>query len=360
MKKIILFLCLATTVFMVITGCDTEKDVNTDNIEENMPLEDISFPTTYQYTDGNVVFDCEVIAPDSVELFKTTATKIKFDREKLKEKFIGDMKVVSHEEYGTYEEGVLDVYNTDSSCVSLTDSSVTWLQGDAIEGVLNSLHLDDNAYNGDLFLDNNGLSFLSVQEIQNKFSSDISSVGMDNSIMDYHLYICDMETLKNEYIPDEVKANNSDKILQEGYYFAARQQLQGIPVFVLGGGILYKEDDDNVPISAYYTKDGLVYFFASDLYEFYESEEQYSLLTFEEIAECISNYYNKLISNNSNYQVIKAKLYNYVTPNREDYEVTPVWIIKILVDDESGESEKRIIQQEFNAINGEVFNRDQT
>jgi len=369
-KKIIKMISLLTVMTLAFVGCgtvsrvedtlSTSREESTENTTKTAEIEK-GFPSYYQNTDGRVIFDCEVIAPDDIKVYKTTAKKKEFSDDIL-EKFKGEY-LQGIEFIKEYEEA--DYYHAswETGNIGLTNISFLYMTTDFI-GLGQSLRLFEyqgNISNGKKFLTGDELSFASIEDTNKKLEQNLNYVGVAFADVDYHLYTCEHSTLTQEFVPDETpegKEKTEDIIYpMEGYYYSARQKLQGLPVFTKTADIMFFEDDENVQITAFFTENGLAYFSARDLYSFQETDERIDLLPFEQITENLSDYFNKLLSQKE-YRVIRAKLYNYVLKAEKDYQVTPVWIFQIEEDDDLTETGKYVWQMEMNAVNGEVFVRD--
>lgn len=347
-----------------ITQSDNFSSVLSEQQSESCSNETLSetsisntkkFPNHYELHDGNVTFDCKVIAPETVALYKTTAIPLTVDENAVLDFFGGFDMNADYKEYETWDNGVLKQYKKDQRSLSITDTSCLYFDYDLSYG--NSLRINDEYMdnrNGDLYLSGKELNFSSIPDAQNDLYNMLTLFVPELDDIEYTVYTCDMQILQEEYLAvlDEM---GTDEPTSAGYYVAARQELQGIPVFVLTGGVLYFDSDDNTPISMYLTEDGIGEFNISDLYQFEESDELLKLLPFDDIAGQIMGYYNRLITEDS-YEVYQARLYNYVLPNEQgNYEVTPVWIFKLRQNAPDGSYQ--FLQKELNAVTGEEFRR---
>lgn len=368
MKKTIICIISFLILFMV-GGCkkngevphiidnDTEREYS---IDENLIFD---FPDQYNVVDGRVTFDCKVIAPDVSQVKEYTAMKKELDREYLNNIIESKIVIDTYEEYETYDGDVSQHIDSGDISITITRDSLLYNNSRCTTGLdeafkINELDVNSNI---DKFLTDKELNFASRDDVKEMLYGDLGFIGLNDNDLDIHLYVCDIETLESEYSIDEeyyefIGQDPDDNELFEGYYLCARQTLDNVPVFTQIAGVMYQDIEGNSPITAYYTADGVQYFDAGDLYDFEETGNVQKLLTFEEVAQILSDHYNYYITNDM-YLVYSAKLYNYVKKERDNtYSVTPVWIFKTYVTDVNGMVSQK--QFEINAVTGEVFERD--
>lgn len=357
LRKILMFICISGT--LLLTGCGTrENDVN--NADSQNTQETVNFPEYYEGTDGIVTFDCEVLAPSDIKLNVCTARQKELNEEEIANDYMADKVVVSEENYAP---GYFDYYLNDSSNISYSEGHV-YINSADLDYVFDAfkLHSDGESNNSILFMSGKEFAFSSAADAEEECRQYLKDItGLEE--FTFHTYSLDHQTLNEElYINEDVaefKGIDVDAIVfteeQDGYFFAVRQYLQGLPVFARGaGGLMTGESDANVAISAYYNAKGLRYFDITEdmLYDFEIGDEELKLLEFDEVAAKVSDYYNNLLTDNS-FVVNRATLYNYV---HGENLVTPVWIFQVCEDMPDGM--KNYFHLDINAVTGEVLTRN--
>ena len=362
-------ICIMAFLFLfMISGCEKKGEVieknNNDTEQEYLTNENmvLEFPKEYKAVDGRVTFDCKVTAPDIGEVKEFTAIKKEIDSEQLYNNIENKIVIDSYEEYESYSGDILRSIDSGDICISLAKDLLFYNNTKYTAGLYGAFKIDELDINSniDKFLTDKELAFASREEAEKMLYADLDYMGLKNNSLDIHLYVCDMETLENEYsIYEESNelagGNPEDKKIYEGYYLCARQLLDGVPVFTKIARVMYQDVEANSQIKAFYTGEGLQFLDVNELYDFKETGNVHKLLAFEDIAQSLSEHYNYYITDD-NYLVYSAKLYNYVKSDNETYSVTPVWIFKTYVTDVNGMVSQR--QFEINAVTGEVFERD--
>lgn len=345
-----------------------EEKTENQNTEDTTSASEIYFPETYNKQDGVVTFDCELIVPEEVPVTgkRYIAKKLQIDTDTAESIYLDDNDILEHESYETIYDYTNEYYRLNNDTTfSITPYSL-WYSNFTVTAALDygfEFDEDERYYNKELYDKDDNLDFETQEEAAESLQTDLKNIGVDDVDINYNIYVCDKDTLDSEYHriieaenpPDD---DGSDGIY-EGYYFTCRQEIGGLPVFAKGGDVLYQDIESNSPVQAYYTADGLQMLEVGDLFEFKECSDEYSLCSFDVVAQTISDHFNYMITDNT-YNVIYAKLYNYVlltdgTEDEYNYTVTPVWIVKVQeIDPQNNEN---TIQYEYNAITGEVFNR---
>ena len=133
----------------------------------------------------------------------------------------------------------------------------------------------------------------------------------------------------------------------DGWYFFMRQNLQGLPVY---SQYVYLDNTDiDTPLRFLCSRRGVEEMHIDYYFDFQEGEERTYLLPFEKIAEVVAERNNELLTE-SEYEVSKAVLCQFVPQKDKDYKVTPAWIIDVIETNEEGVYPFTMI---VNAVTGE-------
>lgn len=354
-KKLILVNAL---IAIMLSGCGankTENDVvnsgvtatETDAVAEYTST---AFPDYYNGTDGIVTFECEVIAPSEVRITSCKAEEIEVDNEINAQKLLENREVLSTTEYDEVELVAYNLIN--DGLLNYSPQGITLMEYDS-RYISICLGDEDEGYNGDKFQSYVDYDFATAEDTRQELVELLRGITGQQEF-EVHSFVLDADTMNEEYVTLSENPEIQNYTFTEehnGYYFAATQSVQGLPVFSRLNGVMFTENDANAPIHAYYNKYGLRFLDVQtdELFEFEIGEDVLELKNFDEIAATVNDYYNKLVTD-STYEVYRATLYEYVSIGGK---VTPVWIFKTF--ENKSDEYQHCVQLEINAVTGEVF-----
>jgi hypothetical protein len=118
----------------------------------------------------------------------------------------------------------------------------------------------------------------------------------------------------------------------DAYIFCGTQQICGLPIYDemrLIGQVMAIDDPLNAPIHGVYTTRGVEWISMSFQYAYIQSDEEFSILPFQDIAQVISKKLNYILSDKP-YRVYRAKLYYMVRLGTElSYLSEPIWYFEV-------------------------------
>ncbi|MFP3155226.1 hypothetical protein LQZ18_12540 [Lachnospiraceae bacterium ZAX-1] len=359
MKKI--YLCLAAFFIsgVLLAACGKNADLmnRIDDREKNetnekasketngqdiQSLETIHFPREYKNVIKNVTFDTVLVIPENLEqsqLKKSTAIVQMPDATKAIELFASGKKVLeSDKNKGTGDNGTTydTLYNTyeDGSAIYVdTNFGYSTPFEDKIRTVFRldgELEPTESQFSKD-----KNFAFLNAEQAFFKIRESMNHIGYELSDCSYDYYALEHQVLEKQTLQkDDFKETETSKWndQDDSYYFFGEQMHQGIPVYY--GMRDFPQDDENQrPIQAIYSANGIEMLRLNALYRFQTGEEAVSLSDFETIATNVANKYGNLLTSAA-YQVKRAKLYQIpVKSATGEYEVKIGWFLEI---EESG------------------------
>lgn len=337
---------------ILLAGCGETEQVGdtqtegTEQIKENDNETAMTFPKQYKDEIEKVAFDMEIIIDTDIQenaLVTAKANLQKADWQKAFDFLYGDVKdyetyeYVEKNEYG--EETKMGIYmNPDGLNFSYGSysSHISYTNAEITPYIYASFVLDktDSAYNADLYSCETQLSFKSREDAFALVEQALTEMGIQMD-MEYHGYALDYQTMQEQewhmgmdgeqddesYKPDWSEADDC-------YYFAINQMYRGLPMYHPFSGVFTKADDSTAPVMALVSNDGIQHMDVERVFEMTEEQEGVQLCSIENIAAVIANKYNQILGD-SQYEILKARLYYYVDINSGlgTYDVKPVWII---------------------------------
>ena len=291
-----------------------------------------SFPKRLDMEIDRVKFDAEVLAhsAENMKAKSYEATLRKFDKEKLKEKFLSsieDPETMSSEDPDSY-------YGKKDEFLSVYPTGI-FFYTDFHRYVKNTFSLFEDDRNAEMYMKDTDFDFASRDEAKEIVLKELDSVGAGLG-SDYfiNMYSLDYETMKeNEkvlnmdggldkspYKPDWSSKDNC-------YYLCIRQSVNGIPV-----GYKYADADENIneynaPIQLLYSSSGIEFLSIDRMFDFSDKNEEVVLADMDKVSACIAKKYNDIL-NEAKYSVSKLELhYICVKESETKYTVRPAWVV---------------------------------
>ena len=357
MKKnqvVILLLLCATMAGM--TGCSGKaeagavgnakevlaSETNAGQQQETLSKAEVNSSQTYTKTMKNTEFNSEVQSQESLDVYKTKAEKITFDKARL-EKALG--KTISDGESEEQEEGWF-----------LADSEGIRFATKLGEHIANSVDLDARDGNLDKYEKDGELSFMSKQEAYEKVLAQLKDMGIDVGDAAYTSYALDYETMKaQEFVMDEDGSQMEEykkkdwKLEDDCYLFLIRQKVQEIPEYHVYGNVFVRMEEGNAPIQVCYSKNGIESMEIENVFRFTQEEEALDLLEFDKITESVVKELENR-DDTSSYQVTSAQ-FCFMTP-KFGSEMTPVWVFQS--EETTTEGDHYPVTVVINAQNGKL------
>ena len=291
-----------------------------------------SFPKRLDMEIDRVKFDAEVLAhsAENMKAKSYEATLRKFDKEKLKEKFLSSIEepeTMSSEDPDSY-------YGKKDEFLSVYPTGI-FFYTDFHRYVKNTFSLFEDDRNAEMYMKDTDFDFASRDEAKEIVLKELDSIGAGLG-SDYfiNMYSLDYETMKeNEkvlnmdggldksaYKPDWSSKDNC-------YYLCIRQSVNGIPV-----GYKYADADENIneynaPIQLLYSSSGIEFLSIDRMFDFSDKNEEVVLADMDKVSACIAKKYNDIL-NEAKYSVSKLELhYICVKESETKYTVRPAWVV---------------------------------
>lgn len=310
-----------------------------------------SIPKTFQWKDGNVVIDAEVILNDYDKqkgLVTATAHLQKVNGGKAlallwKEKD-GEYIEEEYESVNEYGEKYLAIYGSNADHTAHFDagpySSQVSYGGMGTSHIAGAFHLEKKYedYNADKYSLTDELDFMTRENAFSKLESDLQQMGFDFE-KEYSAYALDAETMeKEEYHMADDGGIAKDEYKEQWtrdddcYYFAIRQKYRGLPIHYAYGKVFTDYGPENAPVQAIVNKDGIMELTVDHIYEMSSEEMVQQLVGLEQVAEAAKvaskKYKSKSILKNNTYKISRIELVYIVdaVTKRGSY-VMPAWIL---------------------------------
>ena len=299
-----------------------------------------SFPKRLDMEIDRVKFDAEVLAHSSENMKAKSyeATLRKFDKEKLKEKFLSSIEepeTISSEDPDSYygkKDEFLAVYPTG-----------IFFYTDFYKYVNHTFSLFEDDRNAEMYMKDTDFDFASRDEAKESILKELDSVGAGlGSEFFLNMYSLDYETMKeNEKVidmegkPDKSAYKPEWSSKDNCYYLCIRQSVNGIPV-----GYKYADADENIneynaPIQILYSSSGIEFINIDRMFDFSDKNEEVVLADMDKVSDCIAKKYNDIL-NKSKYSVNKLELhYICVKESESKYTVRPAWVATMSVPGET-------------------------
>jgi len=362
MKRITIFAILFTVVVFLAACNNTEPNVSEQKNSSTI-IQEVSFPERYSNTIDGVVFDTVIETPEKMdfEKLKRSTAKMQYpDAEKV-ENTLGAGKELDSKEQDT-ASGVDG--ERDSFFMKYADGTTIhtgMVLNFYTEWTMKIEELFHIRTAGEVFENSGELWFGSTTEAIDNIAQSLEDVGYEVGQLNYSYYVLDhqiMQTLEPmESLKERVKTQEEWSQSDDAYYFLIEQEYQGIPVY-FGDEMFPNDNQEDRPIHAIYSAEGVQQLYVPDMYSFAEKEEQQpiQLTGFSDIADVIARKYGNILTD-AKYQVERAKLYQMPVRNENNHlDVKLAWLVEITesgIDSESGEAYEFTIYSHIDAETGE-------
>lgn len=335
---------------------------NSVQSETPAPQTETLFPQKFMKEYDRVIFDAELVTGNQENGYvQTTAILQTVDTAKAYDTFMKDIPLNDTYEFegenGTGKsttyvgeaETVLSVKEASSNCSFSSKKLAPYVNA----AFRIQEKYDD--YNADKYSTSHDLDFASRQTVYNSLLETLENIGLHFDGK-HTAYALDYQTLQNEEYAIDINGNEDTgnykpEWSQEDdcYYFFMRQNYQGLPVYHVFADIFKEAIDENAPLQIIYSQSGIEYLNIEKLFQFSDDTKAVALADFGQIAQTVADKYNMLLSE-STYKVENATLYYMVdvVGVKAPYHVSPVWIMDVEEQDQSGSS----IKQEQMVIDG--------
>ena len=291
-----------------------------------------SFPKRLDMEIDRVKFDAEVLAhsAENMKAKSYEATLRKFDKEKLKEKFLSSIEepeTISSEEPDSY-------YGKKDEFLSVYPTRI-FFYTDFHRYVNNTFSLFEDDRNAEMYMKDIDFDFSSRDAAKESILKELDSLGAGlGSDYSINMYSLDYETMKeNEKVldmdgePDKSAYKPEWSSKDNCYYLCIRQSVNGIPV-----GYKYADADENIneynaPIQLLYSSSGIEFLSIDKMFDFSDKNEEVVLADMDKVSACIAKKYNDILTE-SKYSVSKLELhYICVKESETKYTVRSAWVV---------------------------------
>ena len=322
---------------------------------EKAPVEaDVMFPKTYKKEFDHLVFDAEVVCPETASKGKVALPEIEvqeLDEDKVVKHLLKDTTVSERTEHnaqgedGSYSQYIN--YICDGLNMGYQKEGLDFIT-DFFLHVGSAFDLEDNP---DQYRKEGQLDFLDLDTARKRVEEEIAALGIDlgegllggSYALDYQTMEKEEEVLDMDGNPDlpEYKASWTKE--DDCYYFYGWQTYAGIKVHYPNEEYINKMADFNAPVQAAYSKRGIEYLCLGKTFSFGQAGAQKDLLPFEEIVRIVTDKYGMLLTDTVD--TVKRMELCYYPQKKENgkYEMTCIWTVTFARrDEDSGEHQMGI------------------
>lgn len=335
-------LCLCTA--LLFSGCGTEQHTGSKSISENQNSSPFPEEIHRNLTDKISVNARCIYPPECKGGTAQTALlgdSLLWDRKEEIRDLLFQGKETEEELTNDYDSLSEAVYLTDNGSTFLSISSDNYLHYVTKSAVYieNVIYPDEqfDDYNGDKYLKETDLPFMSQDMAWSKVQEFLASLGAEVSnpvcyVMNHTVMETEEDRLAEEMQDSDgkepTKKDTSWTEDDDCYYFAARTSWKGYSVLPMmsGEGI----SDENVTII--YNKDGIQELTIGECYTLKEGKE-ITIQNPESVIEKAREFLENLISEDS-YEIQQLSLCQKVTgfdSQKHKARILPVWECKLLV-----------------------------
>ncbi len=333
-------LLLLACLLVLFTGCqqgqkEGDRQVNPENADRT------TFPASYQASGEHVNINIENIQPEEAYFIKGSAKSINLDYEK-----IGKMLIPEN------EIGEADIENKQILSKNLIDDvfyekMFIWGKegfnyythhGYELFCCVNAEKKGDD-YNLPLYSREQEFSFGSAEDALKDIKANLNELGIqiDETYL-VHTYYLDHETLQQQEshydmegnrVEDEYKTDWSEE--DDAYLFYINSSYCGLPDYHSSDFAPVRAEDSSAQISVLYGKEGILDMEVDRVSIYEMGNQQMELLSFENIAEAVINYYDNILDN-ATYEVTEAQLvcdYDASYTKEDVQDVCPVWVFHV-------------------------------
>ena len=373
MKKQIWIITLVISVSMIgLMGCAGK----TERVIEKNRNENIEFPKRFEKSYDKVDFQADVVIADGVDLnqiCRKVVNRAYYDNDRAYERLFQGKELKIDQQNEVFGDNGEMIPNRD--CLSVDGESFS-MDGQTLNFVkpftgyiFRCMRLEKRnpEYNMDRYELNGDLDFMSREEGENQIVSLLADIGFEEKF-DFlsTVYAMDYKTMVQEEYAMDMEGNEDTSRYKEVwteedncYNYFLRQEIDGLPLYYLYGGVFKELDICNVGVNAVYSKDGLQYIRIDKLFVVDDSVNPVpvSFLEIEELAQSVDEQYSMIISD-ADFVVHQMALYLMAEKASDEtyYELFPVWILSMeQIQDKQGEKVRTPLQSVIHAETGEVI-----
>ena len=373
MKKQIWIITLVISVSMIgLMGCAGK----TERVIEKNRNENIEFPKRFEKSYDKVDFQADVVIADGVDLnqiYRKVVNRAYYDNDRAYERLFQGKELKIDQQNEVFGDNGEMIPNRD--CLSVDGESFS-MDGQTLNFVkpftgyiFRCMRLEKRnpEYNMDRYELNGDLDFMSREEGENQIVSLLEDIGFEEKF-DFlsTVYAMDYKTMEQEEYAMDMEGNEDTSRYKEVwteedncYNYFLRQEIDGLPLYYLYGGVFKELDICNVGVNAVYSKDGLQYIRIDKLFVVDDSVNPVpvSFLEIEELAQSVDEQYSMIISD-ADFVVHQMALYLMAEKASDEtyYELFPVWILSMeQIQDKQGEKVRTPLQSVIHAETGEVI-----
>lgn len=316
----------------------TEKNVQ---MESDLSAEDSLFPKTYTETTEHVKFDCELEIPeefDAESFYLPIADGVQYlNGDAAYQKYVEGETVAE-----TYEYQSGDPELPDSSHYILADGTSVSIYGGFSYSRPEASIFRQVMRESEVGASQENFSFGTGEECISQVKEALAE--MDFPVEEYAFYWFSLSGEEHAALEEERLAEGSigEENRKEGgweadeseYEIYAWQMYQGLPVFLhyMSGNMQAAFESYQIaPVTACFSKDGMLSLSAAEPYILEASEERAVFLPFSEIAgKVIEKYDRLLLEEESLYTVERAKLaVRMYVDGQSQYAAEPIWYFEV-------------------------------
>lgn len=373
MKKQIWIITLVISVSMIgLMGCAGK----TERVIEKNRNENIEFPKRFEKSYDKVDFQADVVIADGVDLnqiCRKVVNRAYYDNDRAYERLFQGKELKIDQQNEVFGDNGEMIPNRD--CLSVDGESFS-MDGQTLNFVkpftgyiFRCMRLEKRnpEYNMDRYELNGDLDFMSREEGENQIVSLLADIGFEEKF-DFlsTVYAMDYKTMEQEEYAMDMEGNEDTSRYKEVwteedncYNYFLRQEIDGLPLYYLYGGVFKELDICNVGVNAVYSKDGLQYIRIDKLFVVDDSVNPVpvSFMEIEELAQSVDEQYSMMISD-ADFVVHQMALYLMAEKASDEtyYELFPVWILSMeQIQDKQGEKVRTPLQSVIHAETGEVI-----
>lgn len=373
MKKQIWIITLVISVSMIgLMGCAGK----TERVTEKNRNENIEFPKRFEKSYDKVDFQADVVIADGVDLnqiCRKVVNRAYCDNDRAYERLFQGKELKIDQQNEVFGDNGEMIPNRD--CLSVDGESFS-MDGQTLNFVkpftgyiFRCMRLEKRnpEYNMDRYELNGDLDFMSREEGENQIVSLLADIGFEEKF-DFlsTVYAMDYKTMEQEEYAMDMEGNEDTSRYKEVwteedncYNYFLRQEIDGLPLYYLYGGVFKELDICNVGVNAVYSKDGLQYIRIDKLFVVDDSVNPVpvSFMEIEELAQSVDEQYSMMISD-ADFVVHQMALYLMAEKASDEtyYELFPVWILSMeQIQDKQGEKVRTPLQSVIHAETGEVI-----
>ncbi|MBO5303508.1 MAG: hypothetical protein J6A92_05605 [Lachnospiraceae bacterium] len=329
---------------------EVTKENTSDKTETD---EEIVFPERFEKNVSDTFsIQADVIVPDAFDaqqLYTAEAHIIKPDEEKWKAAFLNGTDYVEsdYEEVSREQKNIVcKGYEKEGDRALYLSEQAASLYLDKYTYTSNCLIWDystSEGYNRDNFSTDENLPFAEKEEVWKSINEKLETldIPMENAFTE-KVYALPYQSLQEQELlavergdldREETKDIWNEK--DDAYFFYIWQNCQGLPVYP--DGYVQEYDVENIPggIEVCCTEEDFLFLNVSYWMEFEKSAEKIKLLSLDKIMDTVIEKYGQVI-NDSPMTLTSCRLFEAPILKEENtYEVVPVWICKIELEEMS-------------------------